>query len=126
MLGSLEQPPIIVRGRRWQWPRAPFLLFPVLFVSLLVFELRVPALRTDPTTYLQLVLFGMLTALGVWGLVSPARLEISPSGVQLRITWRNRRLAWSEVSDFRPVRFNGREAVGFDYAGSDKGRWGFS
>jgi uncharacterized membrane protein YhaH (DUF805 family) len=122
MEGSLEQPPVIFRGRRWTWRRAGSLgILLYAGASLLLQQGRSwSATGRSPLTWFVLaaVSFGLLGL--IWTAISPARLEISPAGVRRVAAWRTRRWAWDEIGDFRVARYATTDAVGFNYAKAAK------
>jgi uncharacterized membrane protein YhaH (DUF805 family) len=127
MQGSLEAPPIIIRGRRW-YPQMTWLalLFSLGAVSqawmFLTPGVRAPQSAYISTPFLVIMLIGLF-ARAVW----PPRMEIGPGGIVLRGLVRTRRRPWGEAFAFRPVRYRGVEFVGYDIpagaaAGSALGR----
>ncbi|HEY4029017.1 MAG TPA: DUF805 domain-containing protein [Caulobacteraceae bacterium] len=121
MQGSLDRPPIVVRGSRGRglW----LLLGSAVFVAggFLIVARGGPS----GTGILSIVFFGLCGVVGVALLIAPPRLEIGPSGIVQQVLWRTRRYGWSEVYNFRPVVIGlTNAAVGFDYLAGRQGRGG--
>lgn len=112
MQGSLDRPPIIVRGTRWRGALA--LVGSAALVAAIL--LAIANGVATKTLYASLAFFGLLSVLGLWLVISPARLEIGPDGLRQTQLWRRRRYAWSEVHDFRPATIGlYNKSVGFDF-----------
>jgi uncharacterized membrane protein YhaH (DUF805 family) len=117
MQGSLEEPPIIVRGRRWSWQRiAPAIVFPILLLSRFsVYGGSASAMAQDPMNWMFAGVGGLMVIALVVMVVSPPTLELSPQGIRRTYGWRTWRYRWDDVVNFRPVHLSRLEAVGFDY-----------
>ena len=121
MQGSLEQPPIIIRGVRWHWRRLRLLL-PLAAVAASVWSSGLKGQAASPTNLALIAVLVLNLALQVWSFISPTRLQISPSGITLKFTWRTRLWGWDEIGQFRMVHYVGAEYLGFDYAPGAKRR----
>src|SRR5690242_13051153 len=121
MQGSLDQPPIIVRGSRGRAIR--LIVISAIFVAIGSGLLRHPESATS-----GLVSTGIFALFGVIGLgmfIAPPRLEIGPSGLTQTVLWRTRRFAWTDIYNFRPAVLGlANKAVGFDYLGERPKRSG--
>jgi uncharacterized membrane protein YhaH (DUF805 family) len=111
MRGALDQPPIVVRGARSQgvW------LFVVGAIFVAGGFVILATGKSTGTAILTIGFFGLIAVLGLVMLVSPARLEIGPSGITQKALWRTTALAWGDVHYFRPVQVMSSRTVGFDY-----------
>ncbi len=112
MNGSLENPPIVIRGKRL---RGIWLLLVGGLMLLSVFGLI--GAQGGWVAAIAPALAGLLFfAVGGWLVVSPARLEIDATGVRQTNFWRTRAYAWTDVHDFRPTMVGlYRKMIGFDY-----------
>jgi uncharacterized membrane protein YhaH (DUF805 family) len=122
MQGSLDQPPIRVRARRWQGRRMfAFAVLPLILVSQAARADWDPGrLAHNPMLWAIVAVLALnLVVLG-WILLAPPVLELSPSGIVYRAVLRTRRWSWADISDFRAVRYGGVDAVGFHYVGGKK------
>jgi len=112
MRGSLDQPPIVVRGSRW---RGVGLVVLAAFLSIG----STNAMTSSGPNLSAILFLGVFVLFGEVGLVLvlwPARLEIAPSGITQKVLWRTTRLPWSDVYNFRPVGLGlTTRMVGFDY-----------
>jgi uncharacterized membrane protein YhaH (DUF805 family) len=112
MQGSLDLPPVVVRG---SLVRALGL-----FVGSAVFVaggLAILVHGGSPVIgALTLGFFGLCGALALAMLISPPRLEIGPQGVVHSALWRSKAYAWTDVYNFQPVTLGiSTRMVGFDY-----------
>jgi hypothetical protein len=114
MQGSLEQPPIVIRGKRWFWIRLS--LVGGLMVALCVYAVvAAPAKDTIPSL-LCLAFFGFMFVGSVSRVFKPARLEIGPAGIVQQGLNKTRRFAWDDVYNFRTASLGvSTRVVGFDY-----------
>lgn len=105
MQGSLDDPPIIVRGSRKKALKA--LLLSALIIALFLFVIMTP--HAYPTLKQQiaaaiapimLIVFALMAALSAWRLFRPEILELSPDGLHWRGTLRNKSWAWSDIKRF--------------------------
>jgi uncharacterized membrane protein YhaH (DUF805 family) len=96
MRGSLERPPIVVSGDRRR--AALVLLISLAFVGVGAFSFSRSG--PDPLLYLSMAVFGVFSLFGLWMVIDPGRLEISPSGVSWRQLWRRQRVGWEELRGF--------------------------
>jgi uncharacterized membrane protein YhaH (DUF805 family) len=112
MLGSLDQPPIVVRASR---ARAAWLVVgSAVFVAIGLF-LWEPK-DSDVERLLCIGFFGLCGAIGLGTLIVPNRLEIGPTGLTQRVLWRTTRIAWTDAHNFRPAIIGlTNRTVGFDY-----------
>jgi uncharacterized membrane protein YhaH (DUF805 family) len=109
--GSIESPPIVVRGSR---VRALLLLAGSLTFVLGGFY--VVARSGGLAGLLPTIFFSLTGAVALWMALAPPRLEIGPEGIAQRVLGRTHRLAWSDIHDFRPTSVGiAARAVGFDY-----------
>ena len=120
MDGSLQAPPIVVRGsrRRGAWLVAGS----VVFVACGAVEFgngqRLVALFT-------VAFFGLCGVIGLWTLIAPNNLQIAPSGITQRMLWRTRRFAWADIYNFRATTIGlTSKTVGFDFLKPRPGREG--
>ena len=113
MHGSLEQPPIVIRGSR---ARALVLtLICAGFVAIGAAYVSGPK-GSDPAMGFVMVFFGLGLPVALWMLVAPSRLEIGPTGIAESVLWRTTRMSWDEVYNFRPVAMGlSNRFIGFDY-----------
>src|SRR3569832_1105844 len=117
MQGSLDEPPIIVRGKRWSWRQ----IAPAIFLLLILLGRfgdhggNVSATAQDPMIWMFAGVGGLALLTMVRLVVSPPTLELSPQGIRRTYGWRSRRYRWEDVANFRPVHLARLEAVGFDY-----------
>jgi uncharacterized membrane protein YhaH (DUF805 family) len=120
MQGSLEQPPIIFRGRRWTWRRAGGVGVILLAAVNLALQGRQGSGGVRPTDWVVLALLciGLIGAIGA--AVRPVTLEISPRGLRKTGLLRSKRWTWNEIGDFRVARYSTTDAVGFNYADAAK------
>ncbi len=77
-------------------------------------------LAHNPMLWAILAVFALNLVVMGWILLDPPVLELSPSGIVYRAIVRTRRWSWSDISDFRAVRYGGVDAVGFDYVAGKK------
>jgi uncharacterized membrane protein YhaH (DUF805 family) len=112
MQGSLDQPPIVVRGSR---ARAIWLVIgSAIFVAIGVF-LWSPT-QSAVMRWSCIGFFGLCGALGLAILIVPSRLEVGPSGLTQTVLWRTGRFTWTDVYNFRPAIIGlTNKTVGFDY-----------
>ena len=112
MQGSLDIPPVVLRGDR---RRALLLVLgAALFVALGLMVRSAPA--TSVVSWLAVGFFGLCGLVGVARLIVPPRLEIGPSGLVQKVLWRTSIFAWKDVYNFRPIPIGlTNKAVGFDY-----------
>ena len=124
MIGSLDNPPLVIRARR---VGNPFRTMVGFAVPLALGAAAAAALQDvlEPghesisvwvvvVAWFALSLYGLVIA--VWLVVAPARAILSPDGLSYRILWRTLRWRWSDVSGFRKIRYRGAYWVGFDVA----------
>ena len=111
MKGTLDEPPIVLRGRRaggvWM------LILSAIFIAggfLMLSSGQSPAMAI-----LIIGFFGLIAVFGLVTMVSPARLEIGPTGLVQKVLWRTTTLAWADVHHFRPAKLMSSRMVGFDY-----------
>ena len=112
MNGSLENPPIVIRGKRLR--AVGMLILGVLMI------LPAAGIASGPDGWLAALvptLAGLLFfVFGVWMMVAPARLEIDAKGVRQTNLGRSKFYAWAEVHDFRPTMVGlYRKMIGFDF-----------
>jgi hypothetical protein len=126
MQGSFDNPPVVVRASRWtaMW----MLAVSILFVGGFILMLRDPRLK-EPWQVIaacaSALLFGFGIAALARGLLRPSTLEMTPSGLVWRGTFRTTSFPWSDIKDFRPYRPSPRvisRHVGFDFAGQAENR----
>lgn len=112
MQGSLNQPPVIIRASRTRglW----LMIGSGAFVAIALMPLASGG--SEGPLVFPLVFFGLCGLIGLCLLISPSRLEISPSGITQTVLWRTARFAWSDVHAFRPATIGlTNKTVGFDY-----------
>ena len=113
MQGSLEQPPIVIRGSRGR--ALMVTLICAGFVAIGAAYVSGPK-GFDPTMGFAMIFFGLGLLVGLCMLVAPARLEIGPGGIAESVLWRTRRMSWNEAYNFRPVAMGmSNKFIGFDY-----------
>ena len=114
MQGSLDQPPITLRGSRRGG--AAFLVFGLLLTG--AGALAVVGPKVSPAG-VGFFIFGLLLFfVGVKSVVSPAQLSIGPGGLELNGALGSRRFAWDEVAAFRVVQLRRARLIGFDRTGT--------
>ncbi len=113
MRGSLDEPPVVLRGPRWQWRRLRALA--IIVVALGVLFNRGAGRYAVPSWVV--IGYGLLATLAVAAnllvLAFPPTVEIGPAGLLRKALWRRRRWAWEDFADFRPVQYANVEWVGF-------------
>jgi hypothetical protein len=119
MLGSLQNPPIIVGSSRRKW----FLILcgAVIFVWAALHNFNNPnaGLKATIFGYLSIFLFGAGIPIAVYKLIRPSTLEISPEGIKFKNLFQTRHYRWRDVANFRaykPTRKSLSNHVGLDYA----------
>ncbi len=119
MRGSLEAPPIIVRGSRLKTASSVVLL--VLAVAFLVHRLR-QDWADDQHALVFIVLSGAVVTLFIVDLIRPARLVLNRRGLTQSRLWGRRRWSWDEIGDFRVAPRGMGRCVVFDFQGGCGGR----
>ena len=122
MKGSLDEPPVVLRGSRWQWRRMRSLA--IIIVALGVVFSRGIGRHAVPG-WLVVAPMACWRLWGVWRsdllvLAFPPTVEIGPAGVLRKAGWRRRRWAWEDFADFRPVQYASVEWVGFQRSATAK------
>lgn len=114
MEGSLDQPPLILRGARKSGA-------PLLIVGLLM-TLGGAAMIVGPrisTAGIALFLLGLVFFFfGLTAVAAPAQLAIAPGGMELRGALGTRRFRWDQVAAFRVVSLRRGRLIGFDRTGT--------
>ena len=111
MQGDLDNPPIILRARRWQ--PLPALALAMTGLSLLG---ALGSAATLDRLAPPITAFALLLATNVLVVAFPARLVLAPGGVTLQAAWRRRSWTWESLRDFRVAHLGGRAYVGCDRA----------
>ncbi len=115
MQGSLDQPPIVLRGRRGRG--VPLLVFglPMLIVGALMWT------RTSSAAagglFVFVVGFFCVTA-GILTIVVPPELTIGAEGLVLKGALRTRTYGWGQAANFRLVQLRRTTLIGFDRPGA--------
>ena len=112
MNGSLENPPIVIRGKRL---RAFYLLA---LGGLMLFSAFGVANGRDSwaAAIAPAIAGAVFLVFAIWLIVAPARLRIDAKGVRQTSFWRTRFYAWTDVHDFRPTMVGlYRKMIGFDF-----------
>ena len=119
MLGSFDQPPIVVRASP---ARGALALGASAVVDAGVAAAVVAGARVDATLALYLAFFGLCAVVGLWMLMAPARLVIGPEGLTERVLGAVKLYRWSEVYDFRPAMIGlTSTTVGFSFTAQRPG-----
>ncbi len=115
--GSLDDPPIVVRGSR---TKAGLVFVGALaFVGLGVLMLKQ---STDLLAYLCIGFFGLCAIVGLFQFVVPNVLELSPAGLSWRAKGRRHSRLWSDIDEFRVVGMISSRYVGWNYTETFSGR----
>lgn len=115
MQGSLEEPPVIFRARRWSGRRTLSLLIILPGMANLAFQARDGSSGLGPWLWAVLAVVGLSLVTLAWTAISPPTIEVSPSGVRRRAAWRTKQWAWTEIGDFRVARYTTMDVIGFNY-----------
>jgi Bacterial PH domain len=124
VLGSLDQPPIVIRSSRLY--SALMLLIAAGFVAIGAFMLRDPK-ESATTSYLIMIFFGAGIPLFAWQVIRPGVLTLSPDGVSWRSPFRTVHYQWSDIQTFRPYKPAAKSLskhLGFDFTDSYRARRG--
>jgi hypothetical protein len=116
--GSLDQPPIVIRGDRGK-------AILLLMIGVLLVAAGVWMISTDSDAgwgYVCAVFFGLGVFVAAWRIVSPGRLEISADGFRWTVTGRTRAIRWADVTRFEVVQIRSTRFVGWNYAPGYKAR----
>ena len=111
MQGDLDNPPIILRARRWQ----PLLVFAVAMTGLNLAGALGSGGRPDRLA-VPITTCGLLLAANLLAVLFPARLILAPGGITLQAALRRRVWTWDSLRDFRVTHMGGRAYVGCDHA----------
>jgi len=114
MRGSLEAPPIIVRGSRLKTASSLVLLG--LAVAFLVRRLR-EDWADDQHALVFIILGGAIVTLLIVDLIRPARLVLDWRGLTQSRLWGRRRWSWDEIGDFRVAPRGVGRCIAFDFPG---------
>jgi len=114
MQGSLENPPIVIRGKRW---RGAYMLVLALLIGLSALGVLNTG-RFDVAMLIPAIAGLFLGAMGLWMVLMPATLIVGRNGIKQTVLWRTRSYSWSQAYDFRPVMVGlYTKMVGFDFLG---------
>lgn len=115
MKGSLDEPPIVIRGSRW---KAALLTFgAALFVVIGSRMVRDPdgAARDQMFGWAGILFFGFCAVAGAWQVFRPTQLEISPRGLSITTPFRPKVYPrWADIGPFRVWSHRGAKMVVFD------------
>lgn len=121
MQGSLDEPPIVLRGDRGRG--ALVVMGSVVFVALGIGMWS--SQGASSSSAFAIGFFGLCGLAGLAMLVAPPRLEIGPGGLTQRVLWRTSNFAWADVYNFRPMTIGlTTKMVGFDYLNPPRKRAG--
>jgi hypothetical protein len=114
MKGSLNNPPIVVRGDRGK--AAVLLLGCALFVAGGMWMALDRGRDGGWGGYLCAGVFSLGVFVGAWQLVFPNWLEISPAGFSTTTLGRTHVTRWADVAEFGILRIGRERMVGLNYA----------
>jgi hypothetical protein len=100
MQGSLEDPPIVVRGSRRI--HALYLLVALVFVATGAWQVGTET--PQMWAWLCIVFFGLGSLVFIAQLIRPGLLAIAPDGVTMTVLWRTHRYGWAQIASFRTQR----------------------
>jgi len=110
--GTLENPPIIIEGRRIR----AIVVFSFSLFLLLVTALEVTVKALSTIAIEGALLWTAAVLVTGWQVARPSRLEVTSDGITLKVLWRTRRYAWDQIHDFRPCTVGlYTQTVGFDF-----------
>lgn len=118
--GSLDNPPIVVRGAAWKTLLA--MLGCIGFVALAWFL----ADKQPQIALLTFAFFGFGAVALVVRLFRPAWVRFSPQGIAIYSGWKERAIVWSDFDEFRLVRVRHNLFVGFTMSSSFTGKLALS
>ncbi len=102
MIGTLEQPPIVIRSGAG---RSLLLLFVSgAFVACGGWMVTYGTPQDVWAGWLDMAFFGLGVLVSLWRLVRPDTLTISSEGLQYTVLWRVIRVQWPDVTEFMPWR----------------------
>ncbi len=113
MIGSLDEPPIIIRTSREVSLRGLFFCFIIALVSIVSLATIDAPARDNRYLFLAGAVVGGLFF--SWQALRPSTLTLTPDGLTWGNSLRSRHWAWTEISNFRPSSVGG---IGCDVADS--------
>ena len=120
MLGSLDNPPIVIAMSRGKI--VLLLLVSVVFVAggvfLLVHDPQDPGDPHNLRSYLCILFFGLGVLIFGWRLLVPTRLELTPAAIRWFDGRKTHSYSWKDIAEFRAYRPSPRTTskyIGFEY-----------
>ncbi len=113
MIGSLDNPPIVIRAAR---AKSLAQLGGSLALAGLCLSMAGWGQLPDPMLWSAAALFGLAAILSAWQLFQPSTLTLSPEGVRYMTIWKTHALGWRDIAGFRPARVRSAVLTGFDYS----------
>ncbi|HEY3811801.1 MAG TPA: DUF805 domain-containing protein [Caulobacteraceae bacterium] len=133
MIGSLDNPPVMIRAPRFATNRSTLtaltisVAFTAAGLALATGQFHWLREGSDPTFahIMDQLLGAVILAAGAyiivvrgWAMISPATLEVGPEGIVTTFAWSKRRLTWSDMRNFRVVSTQAGRAIAFDLIGA--------
>ena len=96
MIGSLESPPIVIRGDRGKW----FMVFAGSLAFVGIAASFVAAGSNEWRNWFAVGFFGLCALVALCQLIKPSTLTITPEGLRYANLFRVKNWRWSEITAF--------------------------
>ncbi len=113
MIGSLDNPPIVLRAAR---AKSLARLGGSVALAALFLSMAGRTPLPDPLLWFGAVVFVLAAIYAVWQLFRPSTLTLSPEGLRYTTIWKTHAIAWRDIAGFRPARVRSVVLTGFDYS----------